>query len=435
MEYCLSLLYIVISYQAFIWCMDVFAARRYKKRVFAGISCALCLVLFLLLNVEKEVSIFPAWANILTNIVVFFTAFQTLYKSPNIAFGLLVTLLYYVIFYFITYAVYVLIAAFLKISIAELLTTYYPLIMAGNTAHLVVLFLSALFKRIHPKCEDSRIHWQVLLLMLLFPGASVTVLIEMLPISNTVPSYNKSVSICAISLVVANIAVLILFDWLEASADDREKKLALTQTVQLQEKNMEALGKAYSDQRKITHDYNAYLETIDGLLKENNIESAKQFIDNLRAKQTTRLLLVNSHHPIMDALLNQKAYAAKNNDIAIHFEINDLSKLEVNPVDMTAMLGNLLDNAIEACLAHKVDKQIQVKALLGKTFYFSIRNTCNPVKIVNDAIATTKPDAENHGCGIENVKAIIQKYNGEYAMEYENGWFLFAGEIPNISIS
>ena len=198
---------------------------------------------------------------------------------------------------------------------------------------------------------------------------------------------------------------------------------------------MEALGKAYSDQRKITHDFNAYLETIDGLLKENNIESAKQFIDKLRAKQTTRLLLVNSHHPIMDALLNQKAYAAKNNDIAIHFEINDLSKLEVNPVDMTAMLGNLLDNAIEACLAHKIDKQIQVKALLGKTFYFSIRNTCNPVKIVNDTIATTKPDAENHGFGIENVKAIIQKYNGEYAMEYKNGWFLFAGEIPNIPIS
>ena len=137
----------------------------------------------------------------------------------------------------------------------------------------------------------------------------------------------------------------------------------------------------------------------------------------------------------MDALLNQKAYAAKANDIAIHMEVNDLSKLALNAVDMTAMLGNLMDNAIEACIAHKVDKQIEVKVLLGEQFYFSIRNTCNPVKIVDDRIRTTKPDASLHGFGLSNVKTIIQKYKGNYAMEYEDGWFLFVGEILNIPLS
>lgn len=101
MEYGLSFLYAAISYLAFIWCMDAVAARRRTKRAFVGISCVLCLVLFLLLNIEKEVPIFPAWASIFTSIVLLFAAFEILYKSPNAAFGLLMTLLYYVIFYYL----------------------------------------------------------------------------------------------------------------------------------------------------------------------------------------------------------------------------------------------------------------------------------------------------------------------------------------------
>lgn len=49
-------------------------------------------------------------------------------------------------------------------------------------------------------------------------------------------------------------------------------------------------------------------------------------------------------------------------------------------------------------------------------------------------IPTTKPNAQLHGFGLENVKTLLRKYNGEYAMEYDEGWFTFTGEIDNYPI-
>lgn len=121
-------------------------------------------------------------------------------------------------------------------------------------------------------------------------------------------------------------------------------------------------------------------------------------------------------------------------NIQIHFEVNDLSNLQLDSVDITTILGNLLDNAIEACVIYGENSQIQVKVLLGNTLFFAIRNTCKPVKIIGEYIPTTKPNAQLHGFGLENVKTLLRKYNGEYAMEYDEGWFTFTGEIDNYPI-
>lgn len=228
--------------------------------------------------------------------------------------------------------------------------------------------------------------------------------------------------------------MFLLLDWVDSSDEAIKQKLALEQTVQLQAQNMEALGKAYSAQRKITHDFNSQLETIGCLLKSDDSKDAIEFVTALHAKQTTRSLLVNTHHPIVDALLNQKAYIAKDKNIQIHFEVNDLSNLQLDSVDITTILGNLLDNAIEACVIYGENSQIQVKVLLGNTLFFAIRNTCKPVKIIGEYIPTTKPNAQLHGFGLENVKTLLHKYNGEYAMEYDEGWFTFTGEIDNYPI-
>ena len=289
-------------------------------------------------------------------------------------------------------------------------------------------------KKIHPLKRASSIRWPILFLTFLFPLASFVVLLTLIFTSVNSPDNSSAFLLCGIFLVIANIAVFLLLDWVDSSDEAIKQKLALEQTVQLQAQNMEALGKAYSAQRKITHDFNSQLETIGCLLKSDDSKDAIEFVTALHAKQTTRSLLVNTHHPIVDALLNQKAYIAKDKNIQIHFEVNDLSNLQLDSVDITTILGNLLDNAIEACVIYGENSQIQVKVLLGNTLFFAIRNTCKPVKIIGEYIPTTKPNAQLHGFGLENVKTLLRKYNGEYAMEYDEGWFTFTGEIDNYPI-
>lgn len=122
--------------------------------------------------------------------------------------------------------------------------------------------------------------------------------------------------------------------------------------------------------------------------------------------------------------------------INIDFEVNDLSKLPFDASDMVVLLSNLLDNAIEACQQYdKGDKSIHVMAVAQQDFFISVRNTSEPVVIINGSIPTTKPEPQLHGFGLANIRLILEKYSGEYTMFYENGWFQFTADIPFTPIS
>ena len=123
-------------------------------------------------------------------------------------------------------------------------------------------------------------------------------------------------------------------------------------------------------------------------------------------------------------------------DISIDFEVNDLSNLPFDASDMVVLLSNLLDNAIEACQRYdKGDKAIHVMAVVQQDFFISVRNTSEPVVIINGSIPTTKPEPQLHGFGLANIRLILEKYSGEYTMFYENGWFQFTADIPLTPIS
>ena len=105
--------------------------------------------------------------------------------------------------------------------------------------------------------------------------------------------------------------------------------------------------------------------------------------------------------------------------------------LTFDPLDLTVLISNLLDNAIEGSEKCLPEKTIQVLAETQKCcFCFIIRNTSNPVDIVNNKISTTKSNSYLHGYGLGNIKTILEKYKGEYTMSYKDEHFQFVLEIP-----
>ena len=172
------------------------------------------------------------------------------------------------------------------------------------------------------------------------------------------------------------------------------------------------------------------------LMKNQEYSAAEEYLEKITEQQTDRLFLVNTHHPILDALFNTKAAEATQKKISIDFEVNDLSNLPFDVSDMVVLLSNLLDNAIEACQQYdKGDKAIHVMAVAQQDFFISVRNTSEPVVIISGSIPTTKPEPQMHGFGLANIRLILEKYSGEYTMFYENGWFQFTADIPFTPIS
>ena len=246
--------------------------------------------------------------------------------------------------------------------------------------------------------------------------------------------------VCACFITFLQTAAMFLVSWMEQNAHFREESLSLRTRAQAQQESIEALSAAYAQQRKLTHDFQAHLDTLSGMLAQQTPDTSAlhKYVQGLRASQTDRILLVNTHHAALDALLNQKALVAKNRKIDIQFSVNDLSGVKINTVDLTILISNTLDNAIEACVKlPEDDRQIFVKVLLEEDMlFYSVRNRSLPVDVPPGQMpATTKEPVSLHGYGLQNVKTTLDKYHSLYAIHYADGWFGFATDLPNSYIN
>lgn len=114
---------------------------------------------------------------------------------------------------------------------------------------------------------------------------------------------------------------------------------SITLKLQLQGESFSELSKLYTENRKTAHDFRAHLDMLSSLLENGETTEASRYLNNIRTKQTTRIFLVNCHHPVLDALLNQKARLAQEKRIDIRFKVNDLSALTIDPTDITVNYG------------------------------------------------------------------------------------------------
>ena len=110
-------------------------------------------------------------------------------------------------------------------------------------------------------------------------------------------------------------------------------------------------------------------------------------------------------------------------------------------VDLSILLGNMLDNAMEA--AAKLPEENRVIDLKIQTdehfFRITEKNTfTGELNITSDGLATSKPETGYHGFGSLSMKYIVDKYNGQMALDAEDGVFSLHVIIPipqNITIS
>ena len=253
----------------------------------------------------------------------------------------------------------------------------------------------------------------------------------------TYPEEQRVWQICLLILNLVDIAALILLDYLEENAENREKLIAANERAHVQDENIQALSQAYAGQRKMTHDFRANLSTLSELLESERVDDAKEFLSELNVRQSERILLVNSHNAAIDAVLNQKGYIGKKQGIDMRFRVNDLSALRLPRVDVTIVLGNLIDNAMEACAGlSDPNRWVSIQILYSENMLsILIINPSNIVQINDGHIPTTKQDPLLHGFGIGNVKDILEKYHAEYLFTYDDGRFIFSADWPDISES
>lgn len=191
------------------------------------------------------------------------------------------------------------------------------------------------------------------------------------------------------------------------------------QQIEAQAKYYKELASANYESRRFRHDFNNMRIAIEKLLAEGKNSQALQLLQgcgNSLSNPVGFHSAFDTGNGIADALLTDKQQRAGLCNAAIRFQ-GALPQDSLLPTDLCVILGNTLDNAIEACekLPADIEKVISITCNCNSGFLFL--SICNPVaeKVVvnNNHITTTKENKTLHGFGLYSLNSVVKKYDGE----------------------
>ena len=296
-------------------------------------------------------------------------------------------------------------------------------------AILIVISRISSKKRNNVTADMSNKEWIQFLIFPIF-----TICAVMLMVNSVMKSYHSDIVpvyyIIAIGLIVLNLVVFhLISEILEHSRKMKEAQILRQQSIG-QVELYNSMRENYNIQRQRTHEYKNQIVCMDMLMKKKDYSKLEDYIGNISDGLDAQLDMVDTNNDVVNAILNAKYYEAIKNDVLFVLKINDLSDIKVSDEDIVTILSNLLDNAIEAAKQCNVGKRTVKIKLLSEddVLTIAVSNTykTEPMLTEDGYIRTTKNNKEEHGWGIRNIVATLEKYDAEYIIDYKNGEFVFS---------
>jgi len=195
------------------------------------------------------------------------------------------------------------------------------------------------------------------------------------------------------------------------------------------EKQVEEVQHIYLTMRSWRHDYHNHLQKLKAHIMMDQIKEANQYLNELEIDLDNVNQLVESGNINLDAILNSKISLAIKNKIQINYKAIVPKKLTISDIDLCVLIGNLIDNAVDACEKIKDDRLKFTRLYIGvfkQQLYISVSNSTNEIiKKLDDEYITTKRG--NHGHGLKRINNIVNKYGGFINRQNEPG--VFASEV------
>lgn len=193
----------------------------------------------------------------------------------------------------------------------------------------------------------------------------------------------------------------------------------------------EEVQELYANMRGWRHDYHDHLQALKAYLDNQDTAAARQYLNELEDKLDAVDPLVHSGNAMLDAIINAKLTLAERLHIPVNEKVIVGNTPLIKDVDLVVILGNLLDNAIEAISEQPPDEKRQLRLYIGivkQQFYISVTNTRPADQVIDYQYASTKSD--KRGLGIRRVNKLVAKYDGMINRQYEASVFVTEIAIP-----
>ena len=219
-----------------------------------------------------------------------------------------------------------------------------------------------------------------------------------------------------------------LFDVLFGKAIDR--RIAGYQN-DLITKHCDEVNHIYRTMRGWRHDYHNHIQAM--LALTDNPEELRQYLWMLNDDLTTVDTVLKTGNVMVDAILNSKLSLIKTKNITVNAKAVVPAELKISEIDLCVIIGNLLDNAMEACLRQDEGEERFIRVYIGtlkQQLYLCVTNSVGgEVKKVGSIYLSTK-DSTSHGYGLMRIDRLADKYGGYVNRQNEPGAFATEVMLP-----
>lgn len=197
--------------------------------------------------------------------------------------------------------------------------------------------------------------------------------------------------------------------------------------------HLDEVRSIHKEMRGYKHDFHNHLQTLKGYIEAGESERALKYIEELDYGVMNTDTLLKTGNVSVDVILSAKIAKAKSKGINVTVKANLLDNLNITDVELSIVIGNLLDNAIEACTA-STDKEPFIRVYLvmkSNMLYFSMLNSSGD-KLKKDGSLFNSKKCGFHGFGLRRAESIIEKHGGWIKYNSEDGAFSSKFLVPAI---
>lgn len=230
----------------------------------------------------------------------------------------------------------------------------------------------------------------------------------------------KKLLVIVIVLIFTVLTDLILFRLISRTAESAELRARnelMQEQIAAKAKYYQLMAESYANMRQMRHDIANHICTIHAMLENGERDEAEKYVSELEETTAVRSILSDCQNTAVDAFMRERTEELTQQGIALCADIHLPAYCFVSDVDLITALGNLLDNAADAC-KQASEPRITLKVELADGFlHIESENPCDP----SGSKKERRISYMERGTGSIILKSLAEKYNGSYSSRINDG--------------
>jgi sensor histidine kinase regulating citrate/malate metabolism len=203
--------------------------------------------------------------------------------------------------------------------------------------------------------------------------------------------------------------------------------------ISMQREYYATLSQQMNEMGKIEHEFDHFVESAIHFTEEGNFSKLKEYLSDYSEKAKVDSFVELSDHAVVNSMLRYYDIQAKENGILFENKCVIDSRITISDSDLCMILGNALDNAIDACkqLNSSKSRCVSIEAItMEDKWLIKVTNSYNGQLVIHDGRYLSSKSESIHGFGIRNIEQVIRAYGGIMQIEHNEKLFTLMAIVP-----